>query len=114
MWMAEPINIEVARNTTTPLGFQFWDQVADAPLDISDYSFICRISINDGQNAIANHVVDVSDAASGEYNIVFDGRMYDVTGAKERVILSYQVIADDGEAPVTAQRGSIFLVSGVN
>lgn len=115
MWMGEPIDIEVARNTTTPVGFQLWDQVENAPLDITDFNFTCLIATADGESAIAMHSVQISDAENGEYDIVFDGRKYPVQGTKELVILSYQVLADDGSSePVTAQRGSIYLLPGIN
>jgi len=113
MWISDPVDIEIARNTTTPVGFQFWDEVANVPLDITDFSFACRVAKADGESAIVTHSVEIVDAANGEYDVVFDGRSYGVAGSKERVTLSYQIIADNGSEPVTAQRGSIFLVPGI-
>lgn len=115
MWMSNPVDIEVARNTTTPIGFQFWDMTADAPLNISGFSFVCRVAGADGQSLIAIHSVDVINALIGQCDIIFDGRAYgELPGIKEFVKASYQVIANDGSNPVTAIRGSIFLVPGIN
>jgi hypothetical protein len=116
MWMSDPIDVEVARNATTPIGFQFWDEAADAPLDISGFTFSCKVATADGRSSIASHNVDVDDAINGEYNIVFDGRMYNaISGTQELTTASYQVLADDGSGqPVTAQRGSIYIVPGIN
>lgn len=116
MWMSDPINIEVARNATTPVGFQFWDMAADAPLDITGFTFTCKVASADGKGAVADHNVDVTSAIDGAYEIVFDGRMYGgVSGSQELALASYQVLADDGNGdPVTAQRGSIYILPGVN
>jgi hypothetical protein len=114
MWMSDPIDIEVARNSTTPIGFQFWDEAADAPFDITGFTFSCKVSIADGKSAIAEHIVDVDDAANGFYNIIFDGRMYDAAlGSQELCTASYQVLANDGSGIVTAQRGSIYIAPGI-
>lgn len=116
MWLRDPIDIEVSRNTATPIGFQFWDEAADAPLDITGFTFSCKISTADGKYALASHDVDIFNAENGEYDIVFDGRMYNsILGYQEIITASYQVIATDGSnIPVTAQRGSIYITPGIN
>lgn len=114
MWIKDSVDIEVARNTTTPIGFQLWDEVSQLPLDITGFSFTCSIALADGEKAIISHNVDISDAENGEFNIVFDGRSYQaVPGMKELSKATYQIIADDGDAPVTALRGAIFIVPGI-
>lgn len=114
MWLRDPIPIEVARVAVTPIGLQFVDQTTCVPLNISGFTFTCKVAIADGLSSTVTHPVTVDDVTNGEISISFDGRMYNAAGLQECVTLSYQVIAtDELNTPVVALRGPIYLVPGI-
>jgi hypothetical protein len=113
MWMRDPLAIEVSARATTPVGFQLWDDVAGAALDITGYTLSCAVSRIDGSGVVATHDVDITSFLNGEFDIVFDGRQYNYTGMSE-VNFSFEVKADDGSGdPVVVMRGLIVLVPGI-
>lgn len=109
MWLREAILIEVADNTVTPIGLQFWDEAANAPLDITGWSFVCNIAQADGETKLASFAGEIADATTGEIDVTFDGRL--LIGNRT---LSGQLIAVDevGES-VTAARIILLVNEGI-
>lgn len=111
MWTPVDIPIEVSRNGVTPLGFQFWDDVAGEPLDITGETVTCRVAMALGEAAIAFPSVTVVDAASGQFDITFNGSVFsEVGGTKEIVRLAYEVKIEE---VLTVMRGPLILIPGI-
>lgn len=115
MWLREPLPIEVSRVASVPIGGQFWDDVANAPMDISGYSFSGSVARADGEPSIYNFPVTVSSAAAGMVDFKIDGSaLAGQAGSKETVNLSYQIKANDGQGnSVIAVRGPLILTPGI-
>jgi len=115
MWLREPLPIEVSRVANVPIGGQFWDEVANAPMDISGYSFSMQIALADGETAIYSPVVTVTDPISGMIDFTIDGSaLSSVSGAQDIVTLSYQVKAIDfAGKSIIAIRGPLILTPGI-
>lgn len=109
MWLRDPLLIEIADNTSTPIGFEFWDEAANAPLDITEYKFVCNIAQADGVKKLASFVGKVTDAEAGHIDITFDGK----TLGGNRT-LSGQIIATDVlNESVTAARIVLLVNQGI-
>jgi len=115
MWLRDPLPIEVSRVAIVPIGGQFWDEVANAPMDISGYSFSMQIALADGMTVIYSPVVTVTDAILGMIDFTIDGAsLSSVSGDQDTVNLSYQVKAIDFEGKsIVAIRGPLILTPGI-
>jgi len=115
MWLRNPIAVEVSRTATTPIGFQLWDQLSNAPMDITGYVFYCYVARNDGGAFIASFDPEITSAVDGEFDIVFDGRIFaNLDGSQETILLSYQIKGDDGSGdPVIVMRGPLIIAPGI-
>lgn len=116
MWLREPINIELTRNSSSPIGLQFWDEDADAPLDISNYTnFTCRVAKEEGGTVVAVFECNIINAETGLLDILFNGTaLAGQPGPREIITLAYQVLASSANETFTAMRGSIFLTPGIS
>lgn len=113
MWLRDPLVIEVADNTVTPIGFQFWDEVADEPLDISGYTMACNVASADGQSRIAPFPVEITDAENGECECPFDGPAFG-SGRGQRVFTGQWIATDASGDSVTAARLIILVNEGID
>ena len=115
MWeTSDTINIQVRRNTITPIGFEIWDEVANAACDVSGYSIVMRIADADGDDNIAEFTAIEIDLAKGQFDFELDGTRFNaVSGSKETVNLSFQMLALSPQETVTIAGGSIILVPGI-
>lgn len=115
MWeSADYIAVSVKRNASVTLGFQVWDEVANAPLDISAYVITCKVAEADGKPAIVTINANNASPALGEFDLTFNGPDYDVNGDQETVNLSLQIIATSSVETVTMASGRIELEPGIN
>ena len=112
MWLRDPLVIEVVDNTVTALGFQFWDEVANGPLDVSGYSFACNIATADGQSRLVTISCPVTDAAAGEVDLAIDGEVFG-EGRGERVFAGQIIATDEAGENVTAARIVLFVNEGI-
>ena len=113
MWLREPLVIEVADNTVTPIGFQFWDEAANVPLNISDYTMKCNVASADGQSRLASFTVEITDAENGECECLFVGAAFGV-GRGDRVFTGQWIATDDVGESVTAARLVILVNEGID
>lgn len=114
MWLRDPIDVEVTRNSQSPIGLQFWDEAANAPLDVSDFTFSCRVGLAEGTGLLTTFTCTVVDGSQGAIDINFDGTaLASQPGMQDIVTLSYQVLATGGAITVTAMRGSLILTPGI-
>lgn len=115
MWMREPLPIEVSRVANVPIGGQFWDEVADAPMDISGYLFSGVVATNDGEAVIYNFPVTITSAQVGMVDFVINGSaLASGVGTKETIVYSYQIKATDAQSnSVIALRGPLILTPGI-
>lgn len=113
MWLRDPLVIEVADNTATPIGFQFWDEASDSPLDISDYTMACNVAPADGQSRIASFPVEITDAENGECECLFNGSAFG-GGRGERVFTGQWIATDASGDSVTAARIIILVNEGID
>jgi hypothetical protein len=115
MWIGNPVDIEVARNTQTPIGLQFWDAEADIALNITGYIFTCNVALAEGSAPVTTFYCEVINAVSGMIDIVFNGpALSGLPGEQELVSLAYQVIAEDEVGnSVTAMHGTLLLIPGI-
>lgn len=115
MWLREQLPIEVSRVANVPIGGQFWDDVADIPMDISGYSFSCLVANADGEAIILSVPVTVSSSIGGMIDFSIDGKLLSSNvGKQETVTLSYQVKATDNFGnDVIALRGPLILTPGI-
>lgn len=110
MWTPLDVPIEVSLNGVTGIGLELWDEVANAPLDLTDMSFTCKVANALGEAAIATFAVEVIDAESGEADIIFEGRAIASQGSQEIVRLAYEVKSTEGD---TVMRGPLYLIPGI-
>jgi hypothetical protein len=114
MWLRDPIDIELTRNSAAPIGLQFWDESSDSPFDLSGYTFTCRVGIAEGQGVLTTFPCVVTDPLAGAVDIAFDGSTLALQdGRKDIITLAYQVLATSNGVTFTALRGSIILTPGV-
>lgn len=110
MWTPLDVPIEVSRNGVTGIGLEIWDEVADAPLDVTGLTFTCKVARALGEPPVASFLVEVVDAVSGQLDIAFNGSAISVSGAQETVTLSYEVKSNQGD---TVIRGPLYLIPGI-
>lgn len=113
MWLRDPLVIEVADNTVTPIGFQFWDEAADEPLDIGSYVMACNVASADGQSRLASFPVEITDAENGECECLFDGSVFG-GGRGERVFTGQWIATAGADYSVTAARLIIVVNEGID
>lgn len=113
MWLRDPLVIEVADNTSTPIGLQFWDEAANAPLDLTGYTLSCNVASADGQSRLASFAVNITNAEQGECEIIFDGGVFGADRGGR--IFSGQIKAlDENLESVTAARLELIVNEGIN
>jgi hypothetical protein len=115
MWLREPLPIEVSRVANVPIGGQFWDDVANAPMNVTGYSFSLKIAKNDGETPILTIPVTVTSAELGMIDFTINGSLLNIQyGLKEIVSLSYQIKATDAAGnSVIAARGPLTVTPGI-
>ena len=113
MWLRDPLVIEVADNTVTPIGFQFWDEASDSPLDITGYTMTCNVASADGQSRTTSFPIEITDAENGECECLFDGAVFGV-GRGERVFTGQWIATDEVGDSVTAARLIILVNEGID
>jgi len=115
MWLRDPMPIEVSRVANVPIGGQFWDDVANAPLDVSGYTFLANVAISDGQPIILNIPVTVTSASLGMIDFNIDGyALSTIDGEMDSVSLSYQIKATDFAGnSIIVVRGPLILTPGI-
>lgn len=113
MWLRDPLVIEVADNTVTPIGFQFWDEATNAPLDISGYTMTCNVASADGQSRLASFPVEITNAENGDCECLFDGSAFG-GGRGERVFVGQWKAVDASGDGVTAARLIILVNEGID
>ena len=110
MWTPLDVPIEVSRNGVTGIGMELWDDVANAPLDISGLNFTCKVARALGEPEIASFPVEVIDASLGELDLIFDGSAIGIAGSQEIIQLAYEVKTNGGD---TVLRGPLNLIPGI-
>lgn len=110
MWTPLDVPIEVSRNGVTGIGLELWDEVANAPLDVNELTFTCKVARALGERAIASFPVEVVDAISGQLDIAFNGSSISAGGVQEIVRLSYEIKSNQGD---TVIRGPLYLIPGI-
>lgn len=113
MWVDEPIAIGVMDNTITSLGFQFWDEAADEPLDMTGYALKLNVATADGQALLFS--VDFTsggDLATGMFDVSIDGSSFP-DGVGERHFAGQAIATGNGES-VTAARFDIIVNEGID
>lgn len=116
MWLSDPIDIGVTRNTTTPLGFSFIDKVTDTPVNLTGTTMLCNIARADGDAFVYQFPLSIVDPVGGLANLYIDGSVFSsLEGPKEVVKLAFQVISTQSDGvKITALRGSILVYPGIN
>lgn len=116
MWIGEDIAIEVQRNAIKKIGITFLNQDTRLPVDLSGYSFVCKIKKAAGASEVVGLAsISATNLAKGTINIVFDGMQLNyLPGAMEQVILCYDVLVNDGSGPQVIMRGPLILSPGVS
>lgn len=113
MWLRDPLVIEVADNTSTPIGLEFWDEAANAPLDLTGYTLSCNVASADGQSRLANLPVEIAAPTIGVCDLVIPGSIFGA-GRGER-FFGGQIRATDGAGEgVTAARLIIVVTEGID
>lgn len=115
MWLRDPLPIEVSRVASIPIGGQFWDDVANAPMDITGYAFSGSVATSDGKPAIYSFPVSVTEKLTGLIDFSINGAaIAQSIGKQEAVTMSYQIKATDAQGnSVIAARGPLILTPGI-
>lgn len=110
MWTPLDVPIEVSRNGATGIGLELWDEVANAPLDLTGMSFTCKVASALGETVVATFSVEVIDVIAGEIDVIFNGSTITSSGGQEIVRMAYEVKSTDGD---TVVRGPLYLIPGI-
>jgi len=115
MWLRDPLPIEVSRVANVPIGGQFWDEVANGPMDISGWEFSVSVAVSDGQPIILNIPVTVTSPSLGMIDFNINGYAFSIIdGEMDSVSLSYQIKATDFAGnSIIVVRGPLILTPGI-
>jgi len=115
MWLRDPLPIEVSRVANVPIGGQFWDESANAPMDISGYTFSGLVAKSDGLSSVYSFPISVTEKLTGLIDFSINGAaLAQSVGRQESVAMSYQIKATDAQGnSVIAVRGPLILTPGI-
>ena len=114
MWMGEPVNYSVQRNSVTPLGFTIKD-IDGNIVNLSRYTIAMKVAVAEGEPVFLTIEPSNPELDIGKFNMMINGSDFaNIPGKTEKVSLAYNILATDANSySYVLMRGALILTPGV-